>query len=122
VNTYDLLLNVAKGQSYSISPCITINGVSGEATDSSCNLIAKCRPPDSSYELFEAQFLTNAGTTNSGTCTQVCLSKEALHYTNYDPSNISLTVNYPFIQLVNSDKLRNFNLTQNILIECDTNE
>ena len=56
VNSYDLLLNVAKGQANLTNECIAIDNSSVIVYDNCCNLIGTCRQPNSTYELFNLKY------------------------------------------------------------------
>lgn len=108
VNSYELLNNVVKGQSYLTSPCVSIDNSSVILSNSNCSLLGKCNPPNSSYDIFEGPYLQNS------TDVYGCHSSQINQFTNYDASNI-LQPSYSYIQLANSNNLQNLNVSATCL-------
>ena len=108
VNSYELLNNVVKGQSYITSPCVSIDNSSVILSDNNCSLIGKCNTPNSSYDIFEGPYLQNSMDVYG------CHSSQINQFTNYDPSNI-LQPSYSYIQLANSNNLQNLNVSATCL-------
>lgn len=117
VNSYDILLNVAKGQSYLATPCVTIDGSSVMLPINDCSLNIRCNPPNSSYGIFEGPYLQNSMDVSG------CFSNQTKQFTNYDPSNILQAPNtaYSYTQLANSNDLLNLNLHRALQIDCSGN-
>jgi hypothetical protein len=119
VNSYDILFNVVKGQSYLATPCITSNGNEVLLPINDCSLNIKCKIPNSSYDIFEGPYLENAKDVSCG----LCLSSQTKEYTQYDPSYIIPPTGpkYPFTQLTHSNIFQNFYLHGPLQIDCSGN-
>ena len=118
VNSYDILTNVAKGQSYIATPHVTIDGKMGSMTINDCSLNIRSNPPNSSYDIFEGPYLQNS--IDLSRCQ--CLSTQTKQFTNYDPSNITQDPKYSYKKLVNTNLLENFNLHRALQIDCNNNQ
>jgi hypothetical protein len=116
VNSYDILMNVAKGQAETVTPCISIDGSFVLLPVNDCSLNIKCNPPNSSYDIFEGPYLQNS-VDLSGIH---CHSDQTKQYTNYDPSNILSPTGpaYPYTQLTNTNNLRNLKIGGIFLNHC----
>ena len=123
VNSYDMLTNVAKGQSYIATKSVTINGSSVLLPMNECKLNIRSNKPNSSYDIFEGSYLQKSEDLNDCNCNSI----KREEFTNYDPSNILQSTNngsnteYSYIQLANSNKLQNFYLHRKLQIDCSGN-
>ena len=117
VNSYDILTNVAKGQSYIATPSVTIGSKTASMDQNDCSLNIISNPPNSSCDIFEGPYLQNSIDLSS--CQ--CLSTQTKQFTNYDPSNIIQDPKYSYKKLVNTNLLENFNLHRALQIDCSNN-
>ena len=119
IDNFDLKLNIAKGRSYSVIPCVITTDLSTNVTtnvlldytNNSCiNSVSKCQIPNSTYELFEGPYLVKT-VSNTYSCKD-CLLNSRLQYTIYDPirgfqpeTDMPEPYNDRFIETV--DRIRN---------------
>lgn len=118
VNSYELLMNVARGQANIETPCITVDSSSVLVTDNCCNLLGSCQIPTLTYDLFEGPYLKN-NNTNLTSADSACLPPSLNNNNNLvvDASNVLAISNEDRLDLTNS-KLLNLKLHSKMLIKC----